>query len=62
LMKKEDFHEFHLIGYSMGGKFALLTYELFDKKVKSLTLLAPDGIKTGLWYSISSYPGSLRCF
>lgn len=60
LMKKEGFHEFHLIGYSMGGKFALLTYELFDKNVKSLTLLAPDGIKTGLWYSISSYPGSFH--
>lgn len=56
LQLKESFQEFHLIGYSMGGKFALLTYELLPKSVKSLTLLAPDGIKTGLWYSISSYP------
>ena len=56
LMAKEEFEEFHLIGYSMGGKFALLTCELFPSLVKSLTLLAPDGIKTGLFYSLSSYP------
>jgi pimeloyl-ACP methyl ester carboxylesterase len=56
LQKQEDFKEFHLIGYSMGGKFSLLTYELFVKESKSITLLAPDGIKTGLWYSMSNYP------
>ena len=56
LQVKEKFQDFHLIGYSMGGKFALLTYELFPNQVQSLTLLAPDGIKTGLWYSMSNYP------
>ncbi|TFV94268.1 alpha/beta hydrolase [Algoriphagus kandeliae] len=60
LRQEVGFQNFHLIGYSMGGKFALLTYELFDSQVQSLTLLAPDGIKTGLWYSISSYPGSFH--
>lgn len=53
---QEGFTDFHLIGYSMGGKFSLLTYELFFKQVKSLILLAPDGIKTGISYSMSSYP------
>ncbi|NVJ85275.1 MAG: alpha/beta hydrolase [Algoriphagus sp.] len=62
LQEKESFQKFHLIGYSMGGKFALLTFELLDRQVQSLTLLAPDGIKTGLWYSISSYPGSFHGF
>lgn len=56
LMEKEAINDFHLIGYSMGGKFALLTYELLPEQVKSLTILAPDGIKTGLWYNLSSYP------
>lgn len=56
LMIQEAFDSFHLIGYSMGGKFSLITLELFEKEVKSLILLAPDGIKTGRWYSISSYP------
>lgn len=62
LQQEMGFEDFHLIGYSMGGKFALLTFELFDRQVQSLTLLAPDGIKTGLWYSISSYPGSFHGF
>ncbi|WP_075351990.1 alpha/beta fold hydrolase [Algoriphagus marinus] len=60
LMRKEEFSEFHLIGYSMGGKFSLITFELFPEKVKSLKLLAPDGIKTGLWYSLGTYPGFLH--
>lgn len=53
---QEEFTDFHLVGYSMGGKFSLLTYELFPEQVKSLTLLAPDGIKTGLLYNLNSYP------
>lgn len=53
---QEGFQNFHLVGYSMGGKFSLLTYELFPELVKSLTLLAPDGIKTGLLYNLNSYP------
>jgi len=60
LMRKEKFSDFHLIGYSMGGKFSLITYELFPENVKSLQLLAPDGIKTGLWYSLNSYPSFLH--
>ena len=60
LMHAANFSTFHLIGYSMGGKFALITYEIFPEKVESLTLLAPDGIKTGLWYSLNSYPNLLH--
>jgi pimeloyl-ACP methyl ester carboxylesterase len=60
LMSVEDFSTFNLIGYSMGGKFSLVTYELFPEKVTSLKLLAPDGIKTGLWYSLNSYPSFLH--
>lgn len=60
LQKQENFTEFSLIGYSMGGKLSLLTYELFPKDVKNLTLLAPDGIKTGLWYNLSNYPNFIN--
>ncbi len=56
ILSREGFTEFHLVGYSMGGKFSLLTYELFPKQVKSLILLAPDGIKTGIFYNLNSYP------
>ena len=60
LLQKEGIHTFHLVGYSMGGKFALLSYELLPKRISSLSLLAPDGIKTGLWYSMSNYPSGIH--
>lgn len=60
LMKKEGFENFHLIGYSMGGKFCLITFELFPCHVKSMVLMAPDGIKTGFWYNMATFPGVLN--
>ena len=60
LMEKEKFEKFHLVGYSMGGKFCLVTYELFPCLVKSMILLAPDGIKTGFWYNMATFPGFLN--
>ena len=60
LLQKESIDTFHLVGYSMGGKFALLSYELLPERISSLSLLAPDGIKTGLWYSMSNYPSGIH--
>lgn len=60
LMAEEKFETFHLIGYSMGGKFCLVTYELFPDRVKSLLLMAPDGIKTGFWYNMATFPGYMN--
>ncbi|MCR9015378.1 alpha/beta hydrolase [Aquiflexum gelatinilyticum] len=60
LMQKEKFEKFHLVGYSMGGKFCLITYELFPNFVQSLLLMAPDGIKTGFWYNMATFPGILN--
>ncbi|MCH7415375.1 alpha/beta hydrolase [Belliella sp. R4-6] len=60
LMQEENFNVFHLVGYSMGGKFSLVTYELFPDQVKSLLLIAPDGIKTGFWYNMATFPGILN--
>jgi len=60
LLQQESINTFHLVGYSMGGKFALLSYELLPEQIISLSLLAPDGIKTGLWYSMSNYPSGIH--
>ncbi|MGY6522632.1 MAG: alpha/beta fold hydrolase [Mongoliitalea sp.] len=57
LMQQENFEKFHLVGYSMGGKFCLVSYELFPNYVQSLLLMAPDGIKTGFWYNMATFPG-----
>ena len=59
-LEENDIHHFSLLGFSMGGKFALCTLELFSGKVDELFLLAPDGIKTSFWYSLATYPVALR--
>jgi len=51
---------FSVLGFSMGGKFALATLEAFPDQVKEIFLLAPDGIKTSMWYSLATYPVMFR--
>ncbi len=46
-----DPHEkFALIGYSMGGRIALVTYQLMHERVTAISLVASDGIKMNRWY------------
>lgn len=60
-LNKEDIHSsFSLLGFSMGGKFALATLEAFSKRIDKIILMAPDGIKTSFWYSFATYPGWTR--
>lgn len=54
--------KFSLLGFSLGGKFVLATLELFPEKIERIFLLAPDGIKTNIWYSLATYPLLLRQF
>lgn len=51
---------FNLLGFSMGGKFVLASLEIFPEKIDHVFLLAPDGIKTNLWYNLATYPTILR--
>ncbi|MCS7018831.1 MAG: alpha/beta hydrolase [Cytophagales bacterium] len=46
--------EFDLMGFSMGGRIALVTYELFAAQINRLWLLAPDGIKSNAWYRVAT--------
>tara|TARA_R110002050_G_scaffold109799_1_gene221291 strand:- start:2182 stop:3006 length:825 start_codon:yes stop_codon:yes gene_type:complete len=43
-----------IMGYSLGGKIALMFTEIFPEKVESLWLFAPDGIKKNFWYFVAS--------
>lgn len=44
---------FHLVGYSMGARVCLMTMQLMPEKVKSILLLAPDGLKINLLYKFA---------
>ncbi len=45
---------FDLLGFSMGGRLALITASLLSQKVDALYLLAPDGIEINAWYRIAT--------
>lgn len=53
---KNRIKKFSVVGFSLGGRFALSLVEGFPKQIDHLYLLAPDGIKTSFWYSLATYP------
>ncbi len=59
-LTNEGITTFEIAGFSLGGKFAMATLELFPERVKRIFLLAPDGIKTSAWYSLATYPVATR--
>ncbi len=60
LLEKEQIDKFSVMAFSMGGKFALTVLEKFHSRIECLYLIAPDGIKTHLLYSLATYPGWLQ--
>lgn len=55
-LKEKGIERYSLLGFSLGGKFVLATLEAFPGKVDEIILIAPDGIKTNIWYSLATYP------
>lgn len=45
---------FSVAGFSMGGKFALATVQLFPERLEGCWLLAPDGITESPWYRLAT--------
>ncbi|MFT6826868.1 MAG: pimeloyl-ACP methyl ester carboxylesterase [Roseivirga sp.] len=58
--EKEQIADFEAMGYSMGGKYAMITAQLFPKQIKHLHLIAPDGITTHFSYKFTTYPFLFR--
>lgn len=56
--KKID--RFDVLGFSMGGKFAMATLEKFYKRIDKLILVAPDGIKINFWYRFATSSKLMR--
>lgn len=61
-LSQNEIQSFSIVGFSLGGKFALATLEAFPDRINTIFLLAPDGIKTSFWYSMATYPFVLRKF
>jgi pimeloyl-ACP methyl ester carboxylesterase len=56
-LAQQGLADFDLLGYSLGGRLALVTYALLPAQVGCLWLVAPDGIKPNAWYRLATrYP------
>jgi pimeloyl-ACP methyl ester carboxylesterase len=53
ILEKEKIGSFEIIAYSQGGRFVLSILPYFITRVKSLILLAPDGLNDRNFYSWS---------
>jgi pimeloyl-ACP methyl ester carboxylesterase len=51
-LTEQRIERFSLVGYSMGARFALATYNGFPKRIEQLILVAPDGIRKHFTYSL----------
>jgi pimeloyl-ACP methyl ester carboxylesterase len=59
-LKQENISRFSVMGFSMGGKWALSLTEAFPDRIDRLILMAADGIKTNKWFNIAMYPAWSR--
>lgn len=60
LLAREGIRSFSVAGFSLGGKFALATFEAFPKQVNTLYLIAADGIRPSFWYTLATWPKPMR--
>ena len=49
-LQENQIQNFSIIGFSMGGRFALATLEAFSERIENVILLAPDGITEDPFY------------
>lgn len=61
-LAQHQIERFAVIGFSMGGRFALATAEAFSAQLDELILLAPDGITVSPWYQMATRTGLGRQF
>ncbi|RYC67028.1 alpha/beta hydrolase [Spirosoma sordidisoli] len=53
-LETHGIERFSLMGFSLGGRFALATTEAFASRVDELLLIAPDGITRSFWYQLAT--------
>ena len=51
---------FSVLGFSLGGRFALSTFESFHDRMDQLILVAPDGVRRRFTYELATFPLFLR--
>ena len=53
-LAENSISDFDIMGFSMGGRFALATLEAFPERIENAYLIAPDGISENLLYTLAT--------
>lgn len=53
-LAEQQIDRFTVMGYSLGGRFALVLSECFASRLDALVLMAPDGIRFSRWYGLAT--------
>lgn len=56
----QQIDRFSLIGYSLGGRFALTLAACMANRIDRLILMAPDGIRFSRWYGLATQSATGR--
>jgi pimeloyl-ACP methyl ester carboxylesterase len=59
-LEKEELADFSVGGFSIGGKYLLPIILEHASHISQVIFIAPDGIKTNIWYKLATYPAPLR--
>lgn len=55
-LEQEQVDQFSILGFSLGGRFAITSALSFPNQTEELILLAPDGIFLTLWFKLATNP------
>jgi len=53
-LEENKIERFDIVGFSIGGRFALATLEAFSNKIENTFLIAPDGVSEHPLYTLAS--------
>lgn len=53
---EEGIDSFSILGYSLGGRFAIASTLAFPAQTEELILIAPDGVFLTLWFKLATNP------
>lgn len=53
-LEAQRIDRFSIMGFSLGGRFALAIVEAFADRLDQLMLIAPDGITRSTWYGLAT--------
>ncbi len=53
-LTEQQIDRFTVMGYSLGGRFALVLAECLGARLDALVLMAPDGIRFNRWYGLAT--------